>query len=87
VTSAVLQLDALDRAPFPPDEEERVLRMVRNLFTHRRKTLLNALSYSFADVEKSRLLAALQQARIDPVRRTETLTLEEFLALSRALVL
>jgi len=49
--------------------------------------LLNALSYSFADVEKSRLLAALQQARIDPVRRTETLTLEEFLALSRALVL
>lgn len=85
VTSAVLQLDALDVLPLPPEEEEKVLKMVRVLFTHRRKTLLNSLSFMSGEPGKEDLRLALKKAHLDPVRRPETLTLEEFLVLSRAL--
>jgi 16S rRNA (adenine1518-N6/adenine1519-N6)-dimethyltransferase len=60
------------------------VRMVRSVFTQRRKTIANALK-GFA-VEAGRPATdALKVAGIDPQRRPETLELVEFAALSNAL--
>ena len=59
-------------------------RMVRSMFTQRRKTLGNALQPFAASVGSS-AAAALSTADIDPTRRPETLTLGELAALAAAL--
>jgi 16S rRNA (adenine1518-N6/adenine1519-N6)-dimethyltransferase len=56
-------------------------RMVRSMFTQRRKTLGNALR-PFAVVRGSDPVAALQHAGIDPTRRPETLQLDELARLA-----
>lgn len=57
-------------------------RTVRLSFGKRRKTLLNALQDGF---EKEHVVTACAAANIDPIRRGETLTPEEFAALTVAL--
>jgi 16S rRNA (adenine1518-N6/adenine1519-N6)-dimethyltransferase len=60
-------------------------RLVRGVFLQRRKTLANALKpvAHTLDLDASDLLA---QAGLDPSRRPETLTVEEFARLSRAVL-
>jgi len=86
VTSSILKLDPLDKPVVPPDEEEGILKLIRRIFTHRRKTLQNALLTAGQGWQKEQILAALKEAQIDPVRRPETFTLEELATLHRALV-
>jgi 16S rRNA (adenine1518-N6/adenine1519-N6)-dimethyltransferase len=73
----------------PPTVEIRdhaaFVRMVRSMFTQRRKTLLNALT-PFADGLKASAGAALAAAGIDPRRRPETLRMDELAELARAFV-
>jgi len=85
VTSAVIQLDAIPEPIVPPDEEEGVLKLVRLIFTHRRKTLLNALSIPGVGLSREEIVKRLLEISIDPVRRPETFNLKEMLQLSRAL--
>ncbi len=85
VTSAVLRLDPIPEPVVPPEEEEAVLKLVRLLFTHRRKTLLNALSIPGVGLEKGEILSRLQKAGIDPIRRPETFDLQEMVTLRRTL--
>jgi len=59
-------------------------RHVRGLFQQRRKTLLNALA-AVDPRDRAWLRDQLDQLRIDPVRRPETLSVEEVAALSRRL--
>ena len=59
-------------------------RMVRSMFTQRRKTLQNALR-PFADSIGQSAPAALERAGIDPRRRPETLSLPDLIALASAL--
>ena len=61
-----------------------LMRCVKAGFSMRRKTLLNALS-SLDGYDKNSLSEALLAAGIDPGRRAETLTLEEFARLSDSL--
>ena len=61
----------------------RFVRMVRTMFTQRRKTLGNALK-PFAGERGVNPAAALAAAGIDPKRRPETLGLAEMAALARA---
>ncbi len=69
-------------------DSELFFQIVRKAFQKRRKTILNAL----AD-ESSRMFAkalvgnALRRAEIDPIRRPETLSLEEWALLSDQLAL
>ena len=77
VTSAVLRLDPLERPAVPPEREEAILRLVRSIFTHRRKTLLNALISGGVAIPKEELKRRLKEAGIDPVRRPETLDLQD----------
>ena len=59
-------------------------RVVRSGFAMRRKTLLNNLSHSFG-FGKPDCEGLLQRTGIDPKRRGETLTLEEFALLTSAI--
>lgn len=78
VTSAVLAFDPLPAPRVAVEDEALFRRVVKGAFGQRRKTLRNALAAAgFADVE-----SALLDAGIDPVRRGETLSLEEFARLS-----
>jgi 16S rRNA (adenine1518-N6/adenine1519-N6)-dimethyltransferase len=58
-------------------------KMVRGMFMQRRKTLNNALR-PVADSLDVQASAALTAAGIDPMRRPETLTLEDLLRLADA---
>jgi 16S rRNA (adenine1518-N6/adenine1519-N6)-dimethyltransferase len=84
VDSAVVRFTPLPKR-LPPDEERRLFRVVRAAFGQRRKTLLNALSGGLG-LPRERVESALRETGIDPQRRGETLSLEEFLVLSRALL-
>ena len=85
VTSAVLRLEPLSEPAVAPEEEEEVLKLVRLIFTHRRKTLLNALSIPRDDLSRQQLRQCLEAAHIDPTRRPETLVLHEVVRLHRLL--
>jgi 16S rRNA (adenine1518-N6/adenine1519-N6)-dimethyltransferase len=57
--------------------------MVKSMFTQRRKTLANALR-PFAESHGAVATRALSSAGIDPIRRPETLTLAELVALAES---
>jgi 16S rRNA (adenine1518-N6/adenine1519-N6)-dimethyltransferase len=65
------------------EDAERFVRMVRTMFTQRRKTAWNALK-PFAAETDTDSAAILMRVGIDPNRRPETLELREFAALSNA---
>lgn len=83
VHSAVVRL-TFRPSPVSGVDEPHLVRMVRTVFTQRRKTLQNALR-PFADDTKTNVAAALAKAGIDGQRRPETLTLADAAALSTAL--
>ena len=60
------------------------VRMVRSVFTQRRKTLANALKRYAAAGGRS-AAEVLEEAGIDPRRRPETVTLAEFASLANRL--
>jgi 16S rRNA (adenine1518-N6/adenine1519-N6)-dimethyltransferase len=77
VDSAVVHLRVLADPHVPLTDERRFRTLVRAAFAQRRKTLANALAAGLAlPVEAVR--AATVAAGIDPRRRAETLTLQEF---------
>jgi 16S rRNA (adenine1518-N6/adenine1519-N6)-dimethyltransferase len=80
VDSAVIRMDILKTPPVSAADEDIFFRIIRAGFSQRRKTILNSLKPLFGDVK-----APLLETGIDPVRRAETLTMEEFARLSYAL--
>ena len=82
VDSAVVQL-VPKRDDRPRAKDEALMRrLVKAGFAQRRKTLINALSGG--GFEKEKLLSALAACGIEPSRRAETLSIEEFIRLSDA---
>ena len=79
VTSAVIELQPRE-APLAPADGEVLSRVVAAAFNQRRKMLRQSLKPLRADAE-----AWLNAAGIDPQRRAETLSVEEFCALARTL--
>jgi len=63
--------------------QQRFVRMVRTMFTQRRKTVANALK-PFGEEHHLDVPSGLLKAGIDPKRRPETLGLAELAALSRS---
>ncbi|MGE3276236.1 MAG: 16S rRNA (adenine(1518)-N(6)/adenine(1519)-N(6))-dimethyltransferase RsmA [Vicinamibacterales bacterium] len=80
VWSAVVRLK-FRPCPVALADETLLVRMVRSVFTQRRKTLGNALK-GFAGSTPVSAGSALAQAGIDPQRRPETLQLVEFARLA-----
>ncbi len=83
VDSAVVLLHTLAPRARQPEEEQRFTALVRAAFAHRRKTLVNSLKNEGYD--SKHVEAALSTLQLSPSLRAETLALEQFLELARAL--
>ncbi|MCB0155354.1 MAG: 16S rRNA (adenine(1518)-N(6)/adenine(1519)-N(6))-dimethyltransferase, partial [Anaerolineae bacterium] len=84
VDSAVVRLDTFAEPPIPVTDVEHFFRVVKAGFGQKRKQLKNALTAGLPQTSAS-ILAALAQAGIDPTRRAETLSLEEWGRLAAAI--
>lgn len=84
VDSAVIRLVVREEPPVRVKDEEFFFEVVRASFGQRRKTILNNLQSNLPDgkAKKQGIEAALANTSIDPKRRGETLSIEEFGALS-----
>ncbi|AIY83912.1 MULTISPECIES: 16S rRNA (adenine(1518)-N(6)/adenine(1519)-N(6))-dimethyltransferase RsmA [Clostridium] len=80
VESIVIRLDRLEKPRVEVTDEKFMFELIRNSFNMRRKTLWNGVKN--IGVNKDDLKKAFEEAGIDPKRRGETLSLEEFAALS-----
>ncbi len=80
VDSTTLRVDIYHQPRVPPDRLDVFFTLARAGFSQKRKTLRNSLSAGLrlSPVQVEELLSA---ARIQPVRRAETLSIEEWLAL------
>lgn len=85
VDSAVLRIDLLETPRAEVRDPARFVRLVKAAFAQRRKTLFNALRASEHLGEPPAIASALERAGIDPTRRAETLSPQEFAALEREL--
>lgn len=86
VDSAVIRLRLRKAPPVQVTDEALYFQVVQASFAQRRKTIFNNLLTRFFTKETRPLLEqALEKAGIDPVRRGETLSLEEFARLTEAL--
>lgn len=76
VDSVVLKLNVLHPPAISVEDEQFFFKVVRAAFSKRRKMLINAISD--IGIGKDKLAKALMEVKIDPKRRGETLSLEEF---------
>lgn len=81
VDSAVVLLDVAGVPPVEVKDADSFWQIVKAAFQKRRKTLLNALD-GLGGLPKEKWAEILQKSEIAPVRRGETLSLEEFAKLS-----
>lgn len=84
VDSVVLRMDIRQEKAVQVDDEAFFFRCIKAGFMQRRKTLLNSLT-TLGEYDKTRISAALEAAEIDPTRRAESLSMDDFARLSRAL--
>ncbi len=85
VDSEVLEIRFKNTIEYPAKDELFFFRVIKAAFSKRRKTLKNALSGSELHVDASEAIQALENVDIDPTRRAETLTVQEFVKLSNNL--
>lgn len=83
VDSIVIRLDKLDKPRVQPKDKELFFKIVRQSFNMRRKTLRNAVK-SMKIMNGEEMEKAFENANIDPKRRGETLSLQEFADLADA---
>lgn len=85
VDSAVLRLDKRTELPWEIGAGGRKLffEVVRAGFNRRRKTLLNALTA--LGIDKTELRSILDEAGVEPSRRAETLSIQEFANVANAI--
>ncbi len=84
VDSTVLRFDFFDAPGMSEEKEDLLFSVIKAAFSKRRKTLKNSMAGGELDFEKPEAGQALERAGIDPVRRAETLTIEEFVTLADA---
>jgi 16S rRNA (adenine1518-N6/adenine1519-N6)-dimethyltransferase len=87
VDSAVIRLMKREKPPVDVIDEDFFFTVTRSSFAQRRKTILNNLTSQLpgGKEKKEFILEALSKAEVDPSRRGETLSIQEFGALSDAL--
>ncbi len=78
VHSAIVRLTPYETPPIPAKDEKTLAQLVTQSFQQRRKTLRNNL-------KKVLDVAVIESLGIDPARRPETLSLEEYVRLADAL--
>ncbi len=82
VDSAVLEIRFKTRIHRTVDDEKFFTRVVQAAFGQRRKTLRNALSAGLLPLDAAAASTVLEACGIDPRRRAETLSVDEFVTLA-----
>lgn len=77
VDSAILRIDIHDQPRIAKDLLPRFFQLIKAGFAQKRKTLRNSLSAGL-HISAQEAEAMLQRAGIDPMRRAETLSIEEW---------
>ncbi|CDQ21769.1 dimethyladenosine transferase [Halobacillus karajensis] len=86
VDSSVLHLEMRKEPPVEVEDEEFFFDVVKATFGQRRKTLMNNLARHFkGEKNKEELRNCLEKVDIDPSRRGESLTMQEFADLANVL--
>lgn len=87
VDSAVIKLTRREVPPIEVIDEEFLFKVSRGSFVQRRKTIINNLQSSLPNgkAKKDLIIQALEKIGVDPTRRGETLSIEEFGKLSNEL--
>jgi 16S rRNA (adenine1518-N6/adenine1519-N6)-dimethyltransferase len=86
VDSALVRFVPREAVDFPPGAEPLLRQMVRAAFSKRRKTLFNALrAFPGCGLAGERLREVLRECGIEPHRRPETLSPEEYARLALSL--
>jgi 16S rRNA (adenine1518-N6/adenine1519-N6)-dimethyltransferase len=83
VDSAILRIDIYDQPLIPNELLERFFKLIRAGFGQKRKTLRNSLAAGL-HIAPQNAEALLTSANIDPMRRAETLSIEEWKGLCEA---
>lgn len=82
VDSAVIKLDVYDKPKVEVKDEKLMFKVVKSAFGQRRKTIVNALSGGYLDMSKDDIRVVLEKADIDPKKRGEVLSIEDFARIS-----
>ncbi len=82
VASAVVRIDVYDHTPVDVPNDDLFFRVVRAGFGQKRKQLRNSIGAGLG-ISHPQAGAILETAGVDPMRRAETLTLEEWAAITR----
>jgi 16S rRNA (adenine1518-N6/adenine1519-N6)-dimethyltransferase len=85
VNSSVIKVRFHEQLHFPASDEKFLFDVIKAAFGKRRKTLKNALSQSQLPLKSQEILTGLEISGIDPFRRAETLSVEEFVHLANRL--
>ncbi|KYH34148.1 ribosomal RNA small subunit methyltransferase A [Clostridium tepidiprofundi DSM 19306] len=83
VDSIVIKLNKLSKPKVSVKSEKLFFKVVKQSFSMRRKTLWNGMKN--IGLNKEMLMEAFQKSDIDPKRRGETLTIQEFANLSNSI--
>ncbi|SHK06046.1 dimethyladenosine transferase [Clostridium cavendishii DSM 21758] len=83
VESTVIKLEKLEKPAVEVDNEKLFFEVIRASFNMRRKTLWNGVKS--ISLSKELMEKAFEDAKIDPKRRGETLSIQEFANLSNAI--
>ena len=84
VDSAIVALRTRPQPVFAPLAQKPFFRLVSDAFRHRRQQMRSALGHE-AGLDREHATDALRRSGIAPERRPETLTLDEWVALARAI--
>lgn len=80
VDSAVIRMDVREKPPVDVHDEKLLFKIIRSSFSQRRKTLSNSLKPLIPNCKE-----LLIKAEIDPIRRAETLSIQDFARLTNLL--
>jgi 16S rRNA (adenine1518-N6/adenine1519-N6)-dimethyltransferase len=86
VDSQILELKFKEEIDHKAIDEPFFFKVIKSGFGNRRKTLKNALAASELNIDPNTAKRVLEKSEIDPIRRAETLTVEEFVKLSNTLI-
>jgi len=86
VDSEILELKFKKEIDHKAADEQFLFKVIKSGFGNRRKTLKNALAASELNIDPNTATLVLEKSGIDPIRRAETLTVEEFVKLSNNLL-
>lgn len=86
VDSTILKFAFFETPDFNREEEQVMFNVIKAAFSKRRKSLKNSMVGGEFEFEKQFIHRVLETAGIDSKRRAETLSVEEFKAIARAVI-